>query len=223
MNLRNQNVVANTVEEQLVLEAIRRSNTELRDASITELGNYVRGLSDEQLRGLANNIKGIYHELLFLREYNSSHIDTQAELHESTSHPGSDIIIRDSETSEIVRRLQLKATDNDYYAAHGADRDPLIERVVTNEAANPTANVAPSGYWNSELEDDVTQQCDQLEQVSAIGQVGIGMETGGIVSGFLRAKDWANGRDTPGEAIKKFTADTAIAAGTTAFVAFLFS
>lgn len=223
MNLRNQNVVANTVEEQLVLEAIRRSNTELSDASITELGNYVRGLSDEQLRGLANNIKGIYHELLFVSQYNSSHTDTQAEIHRDTNHPGSDVIIRDLETSEIVRYLQLKATDNGYYAAQGANRDPLIERLATNESANPNANIAPSGYWNSELESDVKQQCDQLEQVSAMGQVEIGVETGAFVSGFLRAKDWATGKDTPSEAIQKFTADTAIAAGTTAFVAFLFS
>lgn len=223
MNLRNQWMVSNTIEEQLILDAIRRSNSALHDASTTELGNYVRGLDDVQLRGLANNIKGIYHELLFVHDYNDKHTETEAELYESTNHPGSDVVIRDAETGEILRRLQLKATDSDYYAAHGADRDPLVERLATDEAANQSANVAPSGYLNSHLEADVGQQCGQLPDVSAVAQVEIGAETGAFVAGFLRAMECANGKTTPTAAIKKFTADTAIAAGSTAFVAFLFS
>ena len=48
-----------SVEEELVLEALRRSATRLNEASNEELGAYISGLSPDQLRGVASNVKGI--------------------------------------------------------------------------------------------------------------------------------------------------------------------
>ena len=54
-----------TPDQELVLEALRRSRNDLNDASEVKLIEYVAPLSDCQLDGLINNVKGIYQELLF--------------------------------------------------------------------------------------------------------------------------------------------------------------
>jgi hypothetical protein len=223
MNLRNQRLIVDTPEEQLVVEALRRCNSALDDASLAELGNYIRGLSDEQLRGLANNIKGTYHELLFVRDYNATHDTTRAELFPATNHPGSDVLIRDNETGEVVREMQLKATDNLWYAQPKPGCDPNIERVATEEVARRSDNISSSGYSDVELEAGVSQQFDQLPDVSPMGQLEVGAESGALVAGGLRALQCLKGDVSPGEAMRKAAEDAAIAAATTAFVAFLFS
>jgi hypothetical protein len=223
MNLHNQRLVVDTPEEQLVVEALRRSSGALHDASLAELGTYVRGLGDQQLRGLANNIKGIYHELLFVHEYNATNGDAQAYLHPSTNHPGSDVIVRDVTTAEIVREIQLKATDNLYYATPRPGCDPNVERLGTDEVAARSEHIGSSGFADVQLEADVGQQFDQLPDVSTMGQLEVGAESGTLVAGGLRALQYLKGDVSPGEAIRKTAADAAIATGTTAFVTFLFS
>lgn len=46
-----------TEDEELVLQALRRSNNSLADASELELSEYVQALSVEQISGLKNNVK----------------------------------------------------------------------------------------------------------------------------------------------------------------------
>lgn len=223
MNLRNQRLVVDTPQEQLVVEALRRSSGALQDASLAELGAYVGGLGDQQLRGLASNIKGIYHELLFVHEYNASNAETEAYLHPSSNQPGSDVIIRDVNTGETVREIQLKATGNLYYATPRPGSDQNIERLGTDEVAGRSEHIGSSGFSDAQLEAEVSQQFEQLPHVSLMGQLQVGAESGTLVAGGLRALQCLKGDVTPGEAIRKATADAAIAAGTTAFVTFLFS
>jgi hypothetical protein len=55
-----------TLEEELVLQALRRSTRTLETASAQELSDYLGSMSENQLRGVASNVKGIYHELPFV-------------------------------------------------------------------------------------------------------------------------------------------------------------
>ncbi len=69
-------------ENDLVLNALRRSTNRLEDASIEELCEYVQSLSPEQLAGVVSNTKGIYHELLFIEMHNASGAAESAEIME---------------------------------------------------------------------------------------------------------------------------------------------
>ena len=70
-NLINKATFELSAESVLVLESLQRANPSLKEMSISEIGNYLSGMSDESIRGLANNVKGIYHELLFVQKENT--------------------------------------------------------------------------------------------------------------------------------------------------------
>ena len=60
--LLTRSIVDESPESQLVLDALRRSDRDLTNASEAELSNYLDSYDAEQLKGIANNVKGIYHE-----------------------------------------------------------------------------------------------------------------------------------------------------------------
>ena len=72
-NLINRQFVFASREDELVLNAIRRSSNDLKEASLEEIGDHVRELmkNPDALRGFGNNVKGIYHESLFVEEENN--------------------------------------------------------------------------------------------------------------------------------------------------------
>ena len=51
-------------DENLVIEAIRRSNHKYLNKTIEEIGADISTMDIDSLRGFSSNIKGIYHELL---------------------------------------------------------------------------------------------------------------------------------------------------------------
>src|SRR5690606_8495365 len=59
-------------DEQIVLDAIRRLNSRLTEASVEELATYVQSLDGAQLRGFRNNVLGIAHELRFMERMNNN-------------------------------------------------------------------------------------------------------------------------------------------------------
>lgn len=72
-----------TRETQLVIEALRRIRIDWSNASPTTIGFDLSGYNADQLRGIANNCKGVYHELLFVDDFNRSHIDQHARVHDA--------------------------------------------------------------------------------------------------------------------------------------------
>jgi hypothetical protein len=148
--------VGNDVESQLILAALRRANNHLTTASEAQLSDYLDDLNDAQLKGLANNVKGIYHEELWVHQYNETHVDTYAELYGDTNHPGADIQIKSSSTHEVVDEIQLKATDNVSYVNEHLERYPDIDLQVTNETAAHMDGVHSSGINN----DAITRKTD---------------------------------------------------------------
>ena len=58
-NLMNKGHLHFSADEQLVVDALRRSSNALSNMPLSEIGCYLRGMDDASLRGLANNVKGI--------------------------------------------------------------------------------------------------------------------------------------------------------------------
>ena len=52
-------------EEELVLQAFRRSTNALQSATPKEIGAYLSNFDSAQREGMLNNVKGIFHELLY--------------------------------------------------------------------------------------------------------------------------------------------------------------
>lgn len=139
--------------EQDVLDALRRSSTELQNANYEELASYVQGLSPEQLLGLKNNIKGIAHEIRYARLENTDGDEYYVELYEVTNQVGADIRLVNSLTGE-VNELQLKATSYGSYIESHFEKYPNIDVLATVEVAIEK-NIDTTEILNSDLQDDV--------------------------------------------------------------------
>ncbi|MDX9839198.1 MAG: hypothetical protein RBT39_16680, partial [Azoarcus sp.] len=223
--LLSRSAIAADVESQLVLDAVRRSSNRFEYASENEIGEYLRELSPESLKGYAANVKGIYHELLFVHNYNTVHSDTRAEVFGATNHPGADIQIRDVESGEIIEQIQLKAVmDVAKLEAH-LDRYPDISVLATNEVADQFADarVDRSGYGNETLQSKVD------EDLAAFTDSNIGDRAGdaallalGIASARELLEIVEGKRDFPDSAAKVLQG-MGVAATTTALTAYLFS
>lgn len=147
--------------EMLVLDALRRSNNDLKDASVEELSTYVRKMEPSQISGLTNNVKGIYHELLFQKNENSDKDEYFVEVFEATNHPGSDVRIINRVTGD-VQEVQLKATDYLSYLERHNARYSNIEAFVTDEVAQKSGNVS-TNLKNADLTKEVSEVFESLD------------------------------------------------------------
>ena len=222
-NLLKKHLVLNSPEEKLVVEALQRSSTKLENASLTDLAEYLDGLTPDQLKGTANNIKGIYNELRYVDAVNDRGDGIVAELFGATNHPGSDVIEIDEKTGKVIREVQLKASSNESYVEEHLSRYPDIDLVATQEVAEKIAEIESTGYTNASLDQDVSQQLEQLDNLDIASQIGDGAEVSALLAGSIRAVQVATGQSPLGEAGKELLKDIAVATTSTALIAFLFS
>lgn len=168
-------------KHDLVMEAFKSANPRLSDMGEGEIGQYLAGLSESQLRGVISNTKGKYHEMLYAES-------VDGELHEELNQPGSDVILSDG------GEVQLKATDSVAYIREHQEKYPEVGVVATEEVSEKLESVESSGFSNVELEADVA---GVLESVSSSADVAteavsatvvadsIGFTPVGIVVGLL--------------------------------------
>lgn len=155
--------IASIADDSLVLEAFRRSDNELADASAAEVAAYFSSYSDEAQQGIISNVKGIYHELAFVDAENADGDAWIAEVMPSTNHPGVDVVLTNSETGEIVE-LQLKATDSAQYVNSAlTDGANGVQVLATEEVAKRVGEVESSGFSNEEITADVEDFAAALE------------------------------------------------------------
>lgn len=223
--LLSRTAVGDDLESQLVLEALRRSNVALANASENELGDYLRDMSPESLKGLGSNVKGIYHELLYVHNYNATHDDTQAAVFAATNHPGADIQITDIESGEVIEQFQLKAVMDAAKIDVHLERYPDISVLATNEVAEhfTDARVGSSGHDNEALQAQVD------EDLSAVAGNAIGDRAGdaallaaGIASTRELLEMLRGERDFP-DAAANVLKGAGTAAAASALAAYLFS
>ena len=123
------------------------------------LADKVTSLSDEQLVGLVNGIKGKLFELQYVDLLNNELLPDGAfaRLSESATEPGWDIQIVDALGVEI-EVLQAKATSSVYYVQQALERYPNIDVVTTEETFLKLAEMGvvegliDSGVSNVELQ-----------------------------------------------------------------------
>jgi len=222
-NLLNKHFVTNTPDEDLIIKSIKRASNSLENADLTELGDYLSSMDQEQLKGLANNIKGIYHELKYVESINMQENGFYAEVFEDTNHPGADVILKDSESNQIINEVQLKATDSSFYVTEHIKKYPDIEVITTSEVAEYMDDVKSSGISNVEITNAVNEQFDQVADLSTQAQLGDAVATSGLLSAALRASEVISGKKELGNAGKDAIVDIGIATSTTALTALLFS
>lgn len=147
-----------------VMDAMRRSKNELSVASPEELGNWLSIMNEEQIGGVVNNVKGIYHEMEFVRLENGDGDAVYASLYETSNHPGTDVIFTDV-GSGATWASQLKATDDSSYVQEWIDEHPDGEILITDELAEKM-DLPSSGLSNANITADAEIVVDKLVEVS---------------------------------------------------------
>ena len=144
--------------DEVVLSAFQRYSQQT--GSIEETQSYLQSLSADQIPGVVSNVKGILHEMEYVRIENEDGDEITASLFADTNHPGYDVILSDAETGETWE-VQLKSTDNTGYVQEWIDEHPDGEILVTNEIAEKL-DIPSSGFENEELTVKVNDFVDLL-------------------------------------------------------------
>lgn len=147
-------------DETIILQAAKRAVPDLHNKSTAEVGAYLQEMDEDQLLGLANNVKGILHEIQFVEIENNDGDEFTATLFADTNHPDTDVLLTNHITGEISE-IQLKATDNSSYVNDWINRHEDGEILVTEELAQQM-DLQSSGQSNAELTADVNEFVDKI-------------------------------------------------------------
>ena len=205
-----------TEDEELVLQALRRSNNSLADASELELSEYVQSLSVEQISGLKNNVKGIYHELAFQRQENLDGDEYIVELFGDTNHAGADVRIINVETGD-VSEVQLKATNYASYVREHNEKYENIDVLVTSEVAGSSPDWSSSEFSNADLTADTSSALQKLGHEADVDIVH-SMGVAAMVALATNAKSMLKGDALSTEAKQKIIQDGVVAASVAGMV-----
>ena len=205
-----------TEDEELVLQALRRSNNSLADASELELSEYVQSLSVEQISGLKNNVKGIYHELAFQRQENMDGDEYTVELFGDTNHAGADVRIINVETGDVTE-VQLKATNYASYVREHNERYENIDVLVTSEVAASSPEWSSSEFSNADLTADTSSALQKLDH-GADADIVESMGVAAMVTLATNAKAMLKGETLSRETKQKIIQDGVVAASVAGLV-----
>jgi hypothetical protein len=198
-------------EEELVIDAIRRSTNALNDASIPEIAEFIGEMSPIQANGFFNNVKGIYHELIFAEAENLDGDAVSAEVFLETNHPGADVMFISD--GRIIQEVQLKATYDPYYVREHLMKYEDTEVLATEEVASVLPGVESSGFSNEGLTQDIEDVRAQLGS-SSIENVVDGAETSILVSAAIQAHGILRGKEELDEkTLKNLMQDAAVGGG----------
>ncbi len=204
-----------TGDELLVLEALRRSDNSLREASAEQIAEYLQRYSPIQLQGIIINVKGIFHELKFVEAENIDGDCVTADVFELTNHPGADVRLTNSETGETYD-IQLKATSSTAYVGEHQSQYPDIELLTTSEVASKILGVNSSGFSNAEMTESVAETMEELSRESHY--VESSAQTSGLISAALNVKSVLSGQQKTSTAAIKTLEDIGIAGASAAII-----
>jgi hypothetical protein len=204
-----------------VLESIRRSSNELNDASIDSIRGHLKEIgSEKQLLGFANNIKGIYHEILFRNKINSDE-KFVASLMGDTNHPGADVVVTSIDNS-VIKEFQLKATNNENYLREHFERYPDKELLATTEIAKKL-NIETTGFSNQEITEKVNEQISNLADSEILQVIQSSALGGAAIGAIFQSIDLYKGKTNFKKSGKIIAESAGIATVVGAFSSFLFS
>jgi hypothetical protein len=206
-----------TDDQELVLDALRRSKASLGQASDEELGAYTRNLAPEQLHGVSSNVKGIFHEMLVAQAENLDGDTVSAQLIGATNHPGADIEF--SIEGIVIHEVQLKAVQDPSSILEHFARYPDIDVIATSEvfAASGdafTGRLFDSNISNDKITDITRKTLEGLAGESLGDIIQDGVVTSILVSGALQAKAALTGQVMDAQQIRSMLELAGIGAGT---------
>ncbi|MCK0179685.1 hypothetical protein MWU50_10310 [Flavobacteriaceae bacterium S0862] len=146
--------------EELVLQALKRAVPDLQEKNLDEIQEYLQGFNEDQLVGLANNVKGVLHEIQFVKIENEDGDEITAALFTDTNHPDTDVILTNESSGETIT-LQLKATDSDSYVNNWISNHEDGDILVTEEIAEKMG-LESTEISNEGLTADVSEFCNKL-------------------------------------------------------------
>lgn len=147
-------------DKMYIVEAIRRSRSDLHDADIETIREYVASLDENQIAGFVNNIKGIANEIYYVEAENSDGDTVKAYLFEDTNHPDYDVVLYDDLSGESID-MQLKATDSIDYVNDTIDEVGSENVILTSELAE-CMGLPDTGISNEKLTADFNTVVDTL-------------------------------------------------------------
>ncbi|MFA0082809.1 hypothetical protein AB4383_12305 [Vibrio breoganii] len=162
------------IHDPQIIEAYELAYPNL--AAEVSLQDRVAELSDEQLVGLINGIKGKLFETQYVELLNSSLLPegATASLAEKANEPGGDIQILDANGMEL-ELLQAKATSSVYYVQSALDKYPNIDVVTTEETfqqlveMGQAEGVISSGISNADLQGSVEESLSGMDGLGIVG------------------------------------------------------
>lgn len=144
--------------DSIVLAAFQRYSNSTNN--LEETVSYLQSMSDEQLVGVISNVKGILHEMEYVRLENTDGDSISAAMFPDTNHKGFDILMSDDSDGSSWE-IQLKTTNDASYVQEWIDKYPDGEILVSNEIASEL-NIESSGISNEELTIRVESFVDKL-------------------------------------------------------------
>ena len=174
---------------------------------LSEIGDDLRGMDDASLRGLANNVKGIYHELKFVRRENLDGDAVTARIFPETNHPGADVVL--SRDGKDIAELQLKATDNSSLLAKHFEN--IVSVAATDEVAGAMPGVKSSGFSDAALERDVKDAFSSVSDQALLSQLQDAAAVSGLLAAAINAGDVLSGKASAKEASKNTLRDMGVA------------
>jgi hypothetical protein len=132
-----------------VLAALRRVVPDLAEAPTHEISHYLNAMEPAQLAGLTQNLKGVLHELEFVRIENADGDSVHAVLFDDPAHPVTDVSFFDEQTGDTWE-AQLKATESANIPNAWLHDHPDGQIFVTEELAD-RSDLPSSGLSNHDL------------------------------------------------------------------------
>ncbi len=221
--LLTRSAVDDSAKSQIALDAIRRMKNDWHDASEAQLSEEISAYEPEQLKGIASNIKGIYHELLFVDNYNKQNADTYAILFEETNYPGADVQIRLVSDDLVLREFQLKSTNSESYVNEHVERYPDIDVLVSEEVAINSTNFETSGISNDEITSHIDKILEEIGRNTLSEKAFDSMGLASLAAAGKQTIDMISGkRDVSGAGSEVMKA-AMVASSSTMIASYLFS
>ena len=153
-------------EEYIILEAMIRSSNKITDLdSAIEFAKTIAAKGTASLTGAASNIKGIAHELEYVKTENEDGDTVFAFLPEDTSHPQFDVLTIDISTGE-QKWIQLKTTLNEEHVYDWFKKYPGSEgSIKVNEEMATKLGLPSTGVIDKELTIDVNNFLNKLTEM----------------------------------------------------------
>lgn len=149
-----------TEADQAVLAALRRSHAELANAPLEDIQAYLQGFDEQQIVGLVSTVKGMLHDMEFVRLDHEDGDSLYAAYLDQHDHTDFDVLLADQHSGESWQ-LQLKAiegtgTGKDWIAA------PPEETLLTTEEIAAQLGLESSGLSTKELTQSVEDAIDVI-------------------------------------------------------------